>query len=789
MAPKNRRRGSAQAGKQNGGSGGNGNGNGNGKGRGRGRGRGRGGGGGRASSAVLDLTPQNAAAAGPGPFGMGMGMGAGMMGMSPMGSMPFGQQNSAFGYGLGGAGKNDHTVTVKLSLEGAARARNMEQNATLGMWQKQMAVQSGTPLDQHPQWDAMHSMYVPLQNTQPQHNANPLQLHTSSTFVGSMQQQGVVPPPAGDDGLYDFGEGEDEDEADDAHDQLMAVQKRQECVESFMRTQITSYLNDSRYVNDASGAYTACMTAATVHADLSTPSRDQLLFQRGITDQVTTTLEGRLADFQRAIVAQIQGAQHIAAPPLGGQKQMAVQSGTPLNQHPQWDAMHSMYVPLQNTQPQHNANPLQLHTSSTFVGSMQQQGVVPPPAGDDGLYDFGEGEDEDEADDAHDQLMAVQKRQECVESFMRTQITSYLNDSRYVNDASGAYTACMTAATVHADLSTPSRDQLLFQRGITDQVTTTLEGRLADFQRAIVAQIQGAQHIAAPPLGGHPGPGKGTDQAQAHGNTLALALTCGGGGDIDQQSLGDMEPSSQSEAESFGLGDVLHLVSKEAPVPSGGSEDNMLSPNSGMSMGADVRVSATKSPHKKAKSGHVAHPLNVLRAALMHVPATAGTQAIQGIPKDFGVRTQALCDTIAGLIKKVHSISEFETLLEDFKIFEKRSQGTPSTYECRVSHILYILTRGMAADPTAKCSVSFSDFVAVPTVTPVARKMPGATPCPRPGCKCTDKLVRRNKYCCGTCAKGVPCTVDQHFTTEVVEAEPTPSSARGARRGRPRKAS
>ena len=118
----------------------------------------------------------------------------------------------------------------------------------------------------------------------------------------------------------------------------------------------------------------------------------------------------------------------------------------------------------------------------------------------------------------------------------------------------------------------------------------------------------------------------------------------------------------------------------------------MLSPNSGMSMGADALVSATKSPHKKARSEHVAHPLNVLRAALMHVPATAGTHAIQGIPKDFGVRTQALCDTIAGLIKKAHSKSEFETLLEEFNIFEKRSQGAPSTYECRVSHILYPIT-------------------------------------------------------------------------------------------------
>jgi len=601
MAPKNRRRGSAQAGKQNGGSGGNGNGNGNGKGRGRGRGRGRGSQDGRSS--VLDLTPQNAAAAGPGPFGMGMGMGAGMMGMSPMGSMPFGQLNPTFGYGLGGATKNAHTVTVKLSLEGAARAQSMEQMATLGMWQKQMAVQNGTPLGQHPQWDTMHSMYIPLQNTQPQQSVHPSQLHTTSTFVGSMQQQGVVPPPAGDDDFYDFGEG-----------------------------------------------------------------------------------------------------------------------------------------------------------------------------------------DEDEADDAHDQLMAVEKRQECIESFMRTQITSYLNDSRYVNDASGAYTACMVAATAHADLSTPSRDKLLLQRGINEQVTTTLEDRLAEFQKAIVAQIQGAQHIAAPPLGGHPGPGEGTNQAQAQANTHTLAL-CNGGEDVDLQSLGGVEPGSQSEAESFGLNDVLYLVSKAAPVPPGGSEDNMLSPQSGKSTGADALASATKSPYKKARSEHVAHPLNVLRAALMHVPVSAGTHAIQGIPKDFGVRTQALCDTIAGLIKKAHSKSEFETLLEDFKIFEKRSQGAPSTYECRVSHILYILTRGMAADPTAKCSVSFSDFVAVPTVTPVTQKMPGATPCPRPGCKCTDKLARRNKYCCSTCAKGVPCTVDQHFTTEVVAADPTPSSARGARRGRPRIAS
>ena len=118
-----------------------------------------------------------------------MGMGAGMMGMSPMmGSVPFGQQNSAFGYGLGGVGAKNDTVTVKLSLEGAARARNMEYNATLGLRQKQMAVQSGTPIDQHPQWDPICNMYVPLQNTQSQQNANTLQLQASSTFVGSTMQ-------------------------------------------------------------------------------------------------------------------------------------------------------------------------------------------------------------------------------------------------------------------------------------------------------------------------------------------------------------------------------------------------------------------------------------------------------------------------------------------------------------------------------------------------------------------------------------------------------------------------
>ena len=85
----------------------------------------------------------------------------------------------------------------------------------------------------------------------------------------------------------------------------------------------------------------------------------------------------------------------------------------------------------------------------------------------------------------------------------------------------------MTAATVHADLSTPSRDQLLLKRHITEQATTTLEGLLASFEKTIVAHVQGARHIAAPPLGGHPAPDKGTNREPEQGNDLALAIWWG----------------------------------------------------------------------------------------------------------------------------------------------------------------------------------------------------------------------------------------------------------------------
>ena len=158
MAPKNAQRKTRVANNKGGRAGGRSRGRGNatnGRGRGSGRGSGRGG-------AIIDLTPQNAAATGPGPFGMmgGMGMGSGMM----MG-MPFGgQMPSQFGFGYGGLGNKEASdfVTVKLSLEGAARARTMEQAAQLGAWQKQMATNSNLPLNQHPQWDSSASLYWPL---------------------------------------------------------------------------------------------------------------------------------------------------------------------------------------------------------------------------------------------------------------------------------------------------------------------------------------------------------------------------------------------------------------------------------------------------------------------------------------------------------------------------------------------------------------------------------------------------------------------------------------------------
>ena len=107
---------------------------------------------------MIDLTPQNAAATGPGPFGMmGMGMGNGMM----MG-MPFGGQvPTQFGFNYGGMGEltPSESVTVKLSLEGAARARSMEQAAQLGAWQKQMATNSNLPLDQHPHLATLQLLY------------------------------------------------------------------------------------------------------------------------------------------------------------------------------------------------------------------------------------------------------------------------------------------------------------------------------------------------------------------------------------------------------------------------------------------------------------------------------------------------------------------------------------------------------------------------------------------------------------------------------------------------------
>ena len=171
----------------------------------------------------------------------------------------------------------------------------------------------------------------------------------------------------------------------------------------------------------------------------------------------------------------------------------------------------------------------------------------------------------------------------------------------------------------------------------------------------------------------------------------------------------------------------------------------------------------------------------------MHVPRSAGTHAASGIPSTFKSQCQALCDTIAGLIDKNNTPSEFETLLEEFKVFEHRSQGTPSTTACRVGHILYILARGLQSDNSARCCVSYADFMANPGIqSATVRQKPGAVPCSRKDCKCTDKLNRKFKYCCLTCSRGVPCSRDQHFTPEVAEASPPPASSRAIKRGRSR---
>ena len=179
---------------------------------------------------MIDLTPQNAAATGPGPFGMmGMGMGNGMM----MG-MPFGGQvPTQFGFNYGGMGEftPSESVTVKLSLEGAARARSMEQAAQLGAWQKQMATNSNLPLDQHPRWDASANMYWPLgqgpqAQQQQQHSIQQQQPMQNPLLGYAMQQQQNIaaPPPAsvGVDG--DEEQDEEDDEAIEAHEQAVSAQ-------------------------------------------------------------------------------------------------------------------------------------------------------------------------------------------------------------------------------------------------------------------------------------------------------------------------------------------------------------------------------------------------------------------------------------------------------------------------------------------------------------------------------------------------------------------------------------
>ena len=619
MAPKNAQRKPRVANNKGGRAGGRSRGRGNatnGRGRGRGRGSGRGG-------AVIDLTPQNATATGPGPFGMmgGMGMGSGMM----MG-MPFGgQMPSQFGFGYGGFGNKEasDSVTVKLSLEGAARARTMEQAAQLGAWQKQMATNSNLPLNQHPQWDSSASLYWPL------------------------------------------GQGP------------QAQQQQQHTVQSAMQNPLLGY------------------------------------------------------------------------------------------------AMRQ----------QHDV-------------------AVPPPSslGDDG-YDEEEDED-DEAEEALDQALSAQKRSECIESFMEAHIGSFMNDVRYKHDASGAYKACMDAANTHADLSTPSR--------LNEDLKSELNTQMADNLTACFQKLQAELEakfvrIPAPPFETTTSKRKGKNEVAPSLLPLALALTNGEKDDGSNDSLGSRKPSSKEstakegieveycddeeedvfetevDTQYFGLQDTLaSLADPPSPTPDA-------PPGTATSSGGKDVARAEKSPPQKKKSTPVVNPLGVLRGALMHVPVSVGTHAANGIPSAFKSQCQALCDTIAGLIDKGNTPSEFETLLEEFKIFEHRSQGVPTTTACRVGHILYILARGLQADNSAKCCISYADFMATPNMpSAMVRQKPGAVPCSRPGCKCTDRLNRNNKYCCPTCSRGVPCDRDQHFTPEVADSSPSPASVRAVKRGRPK---
>lgn len=548
---------------------------------------------------------------------MGMGMGNGMM----MG-MPFGGQiPTQFGFNYGGMGEltPSESVTVKLSLEGAARARSMEQAAQLGAWQKQMATNSNLPLDQHPRWDASANMYWPLgqgpqAQQQQQHSIQQQQPMQNPLLGYAMQQQQNIaaPPPAsvGVDG--DEEQDEEDDEAVEAHEQALSAQKRQECIESFMQVHIGTYMSDARYKNP-SAAYRACMDAANTHADLSTPSR----LKESLKAEINTKMSDNLAA---------------------------------------------------------KFDKLQAELETKFV--------------------------------------------------------------KIPNRQSGPANCSNKKAVVTIPLALTNGEK-------GDGSNGSLESRKSSSKEPAAA--------------------KGIEVEE-----------------LDDEVEDDVM-EDEYNTKYFGLQDTLASL----PSPPGPALGN--SPATVSNLGEKGAVQAEKSPPQKKKATPVVNPLGVLRGALMHVPKSAGTHAVSGIPSTFKSQCQALCDTIAGLIDKNNTPSEFEALLEEFKVFEHRSQGAPTTTACRVGHILYILARGLQTDSSARCCVSYADFMANPGIqSATVRQKPGAVPCSRPGCKCTDKLNRKFKYCCPTCSRGVPCNRDQHFTPEIAEASPPPASVRAIKRGRPR---
>jgi hypothetical protein len=425
--------------------------------------------------------------------------------------------------------------------------------------------------------------------------------------------------------------------------------------------------------------------------------------------------------------------------------------------------------------------------------------------------------------DNHDELVAQQQRAELIEQYIQCHIGSYVVSEEYAGDPAGAYTACSEAASRHADLPTPSRNHESLKETVEETISTQValikaqaEKQYTNMQVMFNAQLNGStQQMRAllpppllegvtPPHGGTPftpAPGHTQPPALKEGTQDVALATSPPGGTTTSNDLAPDQLAIKHTSVTFGTQQLMHLVEDGTNVGSPAasaqfsseSAQSMVPPPSAAMLGiggagalniggALTGGLPSKSPlHKKDK--RVSNPLDVLRAALLHVPDPPGLIAVSGIPKDFSRTSQAFCDMVSGMIDKRHSPAEFEALLEEFGIFSERSQGMPTTTSCRVNHILYILARGMKTG-SAQCGISYDDFVAVPALPhPVVKKLPGAVPCPRPGCKCTDKLNRRNTYCCPTCSRGAPCDMDQHYTPMICTSDNKEPSNRAFKRG------